>query len=137
LVDAPSCEDGHQPQSTRRTSRFAPRSRDEVADLSENSAVVSDFSTLRRCGDCSEPEARNRALAGLFFMRIGRAQWRTKMFLKNPFAKKATEVTNVKSTAPLAPSMKLDIEALDSCVGGRAETEGVGCYLRSTPTSAH
>ncbi len=31
----------------------------------------------------------------------------------------------------------LDLDALDECVGGRGDAEGVGCYVHSTQSKVH
>jgi hypothetical protein len=41
----------------------------------------------------------------------------------------------VELAAPQPP--KLPLEALDQCVGGRLETEGVGCYVRTDAPPSH
>lgn len=49
------------------------------------------------------------------------------------FAKKAPPKAEPSHSA----LPKMDLSAMDHCVGGRMETDGVGCYLRSVPPPAH
>jgi hypothetical protein len=62
------------------------------------------------------------------------------MKLKELFSKTPTQVASSESAQVnngSSASAKLDLDALDDCVGGRAETEGVGCYLNSTKPRLH
>jgi hypothetical protein len=55
------------------------------------------------------------------------------MNIRQLFAKKPPPAQPSSGTAP----RRLDVDALDHCVGGRMETDGVACYLRSTPPPQH
>jgi hypothetical protein len=59
------------------------------------------------------------------------------MNMKALFSKKSTLQSEPKANATRTPDAKLDFEALDACVGGRADDEGVGCYARSIQSRAH
>lgn len=58
------------------------------------------------------------------------------MNLRNLFSKKATR-PSPPAAVEMGRETKLDLAALDGCVGGRMETNGVDCYVRSTQTPAH
>jgi hypothetical protein len=55
------------------------------------------------------------------------------MNIRQLFAKKSAPQSNRQPSETL----KIDACALDACVGGRMETDGVGVYLRSTESRAH
>jgi hypothetical protein len=62
------------------------------------------------------------------------------MLFKNRMAKKASERPAAAEPNPEVPSAaheELHLEALEQCVGGRSDSQGVGCYLQSTPSQAH
>jgi hypothetical protein len=59
------------------------------------------------------------------------------MNLKYLFSKKSTHAKSSADVRVSATLSKLDIDALDSCVGGRASAEGVGCYLQSEQSRVH
>jgi hypothetical protein len=52
--------------------------------------------------------------------------------LKELFSRKRSDAPRHNQ----APPAKLDLGMLDHCVGGRIETDDVGCYLRSTQPPA-
>jgi hypothetical protein len=59
------------------------------------------------------------------------------MKFKDLFTKKSTETATSEQAPPVASNAHLNLDALDDCVGGRAETEGVGCYALSTQPRLH
>lgn len=59
------------------------------------------------------------------------------MNIKALFSKKRTMQPEPKANAMRAPDAKLDLDALDACVGGRADDDGVGCYARSIQPRTH
>ncbi len=48
------------------------------------------------------------------------------------FGSKGTDAGSTESSQSAPTSVKLDFDALDDCVGGKPDVEGVGCYVRST-----
>jgi hypothetical protein len=48
------------------------------------------------------------------------------------FGSKGTNPASSEPAKSAATSVKLDFDALDDCVGGKPDVEGVGCYVRST-----
>jgi hypothetical protein len=44
---------------------------------------------------------------------------------------------SAKPSKSAVASMKIDLDALEDCVGGKPESEGVGCYVQSTQPHAH
>lgn len=59
------------------------------------------------------------------------------MKLKDLFMTKPQRTAQPDERQTIAPNTTLDLDALDDCVGGRAETDGVGCYVNFTQPSAH
>ncbi len=59
------------------------------------------------------------------------------MKFKNLFRTKKREISVSSRHADQPPMHKIDLDSLDACVGGRGETEGVGCYMQSGRTGAH
>jgi hypothetical protein len=59
------------------------------------------------------------------------------MKLKDLFSKKVKEAVPAESVPSPASSANIDLDSLDECVGGQAETEGVGCYLHSTQSRVY
>lgn len=61
------------------------------------------------------------------------------MKLKDLFTRKRVERSTAESVVParVTVAAKLDLDLLDDCVGGRADGEGVGCYVRSTQPTVH
>jgi hypothetical protein len=60
------------------------------------------------------------------------------MNLKSLFSRKPkTPIAERAPDTERSPVGSLDLDALDACVGGRAETDGVGCYLRSEQPRVH
>ena len=55
------------------------------------------------------------------------------LFSRKPVVKTQSDgqTTNTGSHA------KLDLGTLDDCVGGQAETDGVGCYAHSRQSNVH
>jgi hypothetical protein len=59
------------------------------------------------------------------------------MNLKNLFGRKATPApVSLRPSAEIS-AKKLDADSLDDCVGGRTETNGVGCYLGTAQPRVH
>ena len=56
------------------------------------------------------------------------------LFSRKPSRDGAVERSDRTDTGPVS---ELTMDSLDACVGGREEANGVGCYMRSTPTQAH
>jgi len=54
------------------------------------------------------------------------------MKLRDWFRKQPSEAAGSEPVETTTTIARLDLDALDACVGGRTETEGVGCYARST-----
>ena len=62
------------------------------------------------------------------------------MIFSKLFSKKdsAPSVAPERHTAPSAGAHEeLNLDALDHCVGGRVDSNDVGCYLQSSPSQAH
>ena len=59
------------------------------------------------------------------------------MNFRNPFSKKVKESNGDVRAQSRAPSLALSVDALDACVGGRASTEGVDCYMQSEQSRSH
>ena len=60
------------------------------------------------------------------------------MNLKSLFSRKSSQpAPRSEPTREHAPASRLDLDALDACVGGRAETDGVGCYARTVQQRVH
>jgi hypothetical protein len=57
---------------------------------------------------------------------------REAMKLRRLFVRDSTDDAPADPIDAAAPSTQLDLDALDDCIGGRAETDGVGCYAHST-----
>jgi hypothetical protein len=57
--------------------------------------------------------------------------------LKSFFSRKAAPAAVAEDPIGDAPMDVLHMDALDACVGGRDESHGVACYLRSTPSQVH
>jgi hypothetical protein len=53
------------------------------------------------------------------------------MLFGNLFSRRSRDSVPAKTAEVRAPATKLDASALDECVGGRAATEGIGCYMQS------
>ena len=53
------------------------------------------------------------------------------MRLRDLFSRKSGERAPTKSSDPSPDVRRLDLSALDECVGGRAATDGIGCYMQS------
>jgi hypothetical protein len=59
------------------------------------------------------------------------------MKLKELLAMNLSPAPQPEAELSMTVNMALDLEALDDCVGGRAETEGVGCYVHSDQPSSN
>jgi hypothetical protein len=60
------------------------------------------------------------------------------MKLRDLFSRKPEVNTIAVEPAEIIGStVKLDLDALDACVGGKADTDGVGCYVHSTRSNVH
>jgi len=59
------------------------------------------------------------------------------MKLKDLFGRKRDQEPAEQVSTTHAPTAKLDLDLLDDCVGGQSDTEGVGCYVRSTQPRIH
>jgi len=60
------------------------------------------------------------------------------MNLRSLFTKKSTSPAVSERRGEEAQTHeRLDMDSLDSCVGGRSETDGVGCYARSSQPRVH
>jgi hypothetical protein len=61
----------------------------------------------------------------------------TMKLFKDLFTIKRGQTDPPAETQSSAPHAALELDALDDCVGGRSETDGVGCYVHSTQSTAH
>jgi hypothetical protein len=60
------------------------------------------------------------------------------MNLKQLFTRKNREaVAQPAEAAGVVVPTELDLDALEDCVGGRAEADDVGCYAQSTGSNVH
>jgi hypothetical protein len=60
------------------------------------------------------------------------------MNLRSLFTKKQTSAVPSERRGEEARSHeRLDLDLLDACVGGRSETDGVGCYAHSSQPRVH
>ncbi len=62
------------------------------------------------------------------------------MNFRNLFSKKdrTPSAAAERHPAPAARAYEeLDMDSLDDCVGGRADSQDVSCYLQSVPSQAH
>jgi len=59
------------------------------------------------------------------------------MNLKNLFSRKSNTTAAPDRIERRGPSAKLDVDALDACVGGRGPTDGVGCYMQGDQSRVH
>ncbi len=60
------------------------------------------------------------------------------MNLKSFFTKKSSSPIVSERRDDEAPTHeRLDMDSLDSCVGGRSEADGVGCYARTSQPRVH
>jgi hypothetical protein len=59
------------------------------------------------------------------------------MVFRNPFSRKSGNPTQAKPEEAPPSVQRLDASALDACVGGRAATDGIGCYVQSEQHRAY
>lgn len=60
------------------------------------------------------------------------------MKLRQIFGRRSLEAAASEAADVVSPPIaELDLDTLDECVGGRAESEDVSCYAQSTQSRVH
>ena len=91
---------------------------------------------------CKAPEMFS-ALAGHSFVgqtvasKPRRTHEEKTMNIKSLFSRKSKTMVAPQQIERRGSSAKLDVDALDTCVGGRGPTDGVGCYMQGDQSQVH